>query len=39
MLDAKIKQKELVDKSSIAGLISNANLNKTVAALATKTEL
>ena len=39
MLDAKIKEKELVDKSAIAGLINNADLNKKVATLATKAEL
>ena len=35
-LDPKIKQKVLVDKSAIAGLINNADLNKKVATLATK---
>ena len=38
-LDAKIKQKQLVDKSAIAGFINNADLNKKVATLATKAEL
>ena len=28
ILDAKIKQKELVDKSAIAGFINNADLDK-----------
>ena len=38
-LDAKIKQKELVDKFAIDGFISNAILNKKVAILATNVEL
>ena len=38
-LDAKIKQKELVDKSAVAGFINNTDLNKKVAALAQKPEL
>ena len=38
-LDLKIKQKGLVNKSAIAGFINNSNLNKKVAALATKAEL
>ena len=38
-LDAKIKEKELVDKSAIAGFINNGNLNKKVATLATNAEL
>ena len=41
-LDAKIKQKELVDKSVIARFINNADLDKKkkkVATLATKAEL
>ena len=38
-LDAKIKQKELVDKFSIDGFIKNAVLNKKVAILATNAEL
>ena len=38
-LDAKIKQKEFVDQSAIAGLINNDNLDKKVATLATKVEL
>ena len=35
-LAAKIEQKEIVDKSAIAGFINNADLNKRVATLATK---
>ena len=38
-LNAKIKQKELVDKSAIAGFINNADLNKKIATLAIKAEL
>ena len=38
-LDAKIKQKELVDKSAIAGFINNTDLNRKVAMLATKAGL
>ena len=38
-LDAKIKQKELIDKSAIAGFINNADLNNKVAAWATQTQL
>ena len=39
-LDAKIKQKELIDKSAIAGLINNADLNNNkVAAWATQEQL
>ena len=38
-LDVKIKQKEFVDQSAIAGLINNDNLDKKVATLATKVEL
>ena len=37
--DLKIKQKELVSKSDIAGFINNSDLNKKVATLATKVEL
>ena len=37
-LDLKIK-KDLVDKSDIAGVINNFDLNKKVAILATKAEL
>ena len=39
MLDARIKQKELVDKSDIAGFINNNDLGKIVTILATKSEL
>ena len=35
----KIKQKGLVNKSDIAGLINNSDLNKKVAMLAAKTEV
>ena len=38
-LDAKIKQKRLVDKSAVAGFINNTDLDKKVAALAKKAEL
>ena len=38
-LDLKIIQKELVDKSDIAGFINNDDLDKNVATLATKAEL
>ena len=38
-LDAKVKQKELVDKSPISGFINNDDLDKKVATLATKAEL
>ena len=38
-LDLKIKQKQLADKSDIAGFINNSDLNKKVATLATKAEL
>ena len=38
-LDLKIKQKELVDKSDIAGFINIDDLDKDVATLATKAEL
>ena len=37
--DAKIKEQALVDKSAIAGFISNADLKIKVATLATKVEL
>ena len=39
ILDAMIKWKTLVDKSSIAEFINNAKLNKKVGTLATKGEL
>ena len=38
-LNAKIKQKGLVDKSAVAGFINNTDLNKKVVALAKKPEL
>ena len=38
-LDLKTKQKELVDKSDIAGFINIDDLDKDVATLATKAEL
>ena len=38
-LDAKIKPKELFDKSAIAGFTNNAELNKKVETLARKAEL
>ena len=38
-IDAKIKQKKLIDKSAIARFINNVDLDKKVATLATKTEL
>ena len=38
-LDAKIKPKELFDKSAIAGFTNNAGLNKKVETLARKAEL
>ena len=39
MLNAKIKKKQLVDKSAISELINNADLNKKVATLAKKAEI
>ena len=39
ILDAKIKEKRLVDKSDIAGFINNADLNNKAVTLATKAEL
>ena len=39
ILDAKIKEKELVDESAITGFINNSDWNKEVATLATKAEL
>ena len=39
ILDAKIKQKELIDKCAIAGFINNTDLNRKVATLATKAGL
>ena len=38
-LDAKLKQKELVDKYAIAGFLNNADLNTSVLTLGTKVEL
>ena len=37
--DLKTKQKQLLDKSGIAGFINNSDLNKKVAPLATKAKL
>ena len=39
LLDAKTKEKELVDKSDISNLIRNSDLNKKLSTLGTKTEL
>ena len=39
ILNAKIKQKELVNKSIIFDLVRNSDLNTNLAALATKGEL
>ena len=39
LLNAKIKKKQLVDKSAISELINNADLNKKVATLAKKAEI
>ena len=39
ILDAKIKEKVLIDKSTISGFVNNADLNKKVVTLATKVEL
>ena len=39
ILDVKIKQKELIDKSSISNLVKNSNLNTKLATLAIKAEL
>ena len=38
-LDEKIKQKEFIDTSAIAGFINNTHLDKKVATLATKSGL
>ena len=35
-LDAKIKQKKLVDKYAIAGFINNPDFNEKIATIATK---
>ena len=39
IIDAKIKQKELVDKPHISNLAKNSDLNTKLATLATKAEL
>ena len=39
LLDAKIKQKELVNKSDISNLVKNSDLNTNIAPLTTKAEL
>ena len=39
ILDAKITEKELVDKSDIPNLVKNSGFNKNLATLATKAEL
>ena len=39
ILDLKIKEKELVNKSDTSGFTDNANLNKKIAILGTKAEL
>ena len=39
ILDAKIKQKELINKSHISNLVRNSDFNTKLATLATKTEL
>ena len=39
ILDAKIKQKELVNKSDISNLARNSDLNTRLTTLATKSEL
>ena len=39
ILDVKIKQKELVNKSNISNLVKNSDLNTKLAKLATKAEL
>ena len=39
ILDAKIKQKELVSKSNISNLVKNSELNTKLAILRTKAEL
>ena len=39
ILDAKIKERGLVDKSAVAGFIDNADLNKKVVTIVTKAEL
>ena len=39
ILDANIKEKQLVNKSDISGLINNTDWNKKITILATKAEL
>ena len=39
ILDSKIKQKELVNKSDFSNLVNNSELNTKLATLATKTKL
>ena len=39
MVDAKIKQKELANKSDVPNLIKNSDLNTKLTTLATKVEL
>ena len=39
IFDAKIKEKDLFDKSDIPGFISNSDLNKKIAGLRIKAEL
>ena len=39
ILDAKIKNKKLVNKSDISGFMNNSDLNKRIGTLATKAEL
>ena len=39
ILDAKMKQKELFNKSNISSLVANSDINTNLATLATKTEL
>ena len=39
ILDVKVKEKELMDKSALPGYINNADLNKKVSTLAMKVDL
>ena len=39
ILDVKVKEKELMDKSTLPGYINNADLNKKVSTLAMKVDL
>ena len=39
ILDEKIKEKELIDKSNISNLIKNSDFNRKLKTLATKAEL